>query len=150
MDYDLIPFDEVHPAAGKAVAERCSLSSYPIRKALIRKHYLSSSVHAHAVKTRDRRPVQGSETSRRAARRDPLDYLPPTWSVELQFADDLDELLIDELYDLKEQLDAQEMASASTADHPTSPTRRKWWILKAAMADGGNGIREYAKLHCYQ
>ena len=49
-----------------------------------------------------------------------------TFIFALSFPDELDELLQDDLYELAESFEA--------------PVE-KWWILKAALADKGNGIR---------
>ncbi|CAO1624899.1 unnamed protein product [Parajaminaea phylloscopi] len=115
MDYDLIPFESVQTAPQTATS-----SSYCIRKALIRKNWLHTSVHAYDVK-------HEHKGSRR-----PLDCLPKTWSIDVQFADDLDELLIDDLYDLAQEMEGNDQRPQG---------ERKWWIIKAAMADRGMGIR---------
>ncbi|CEH18732.1 Predicted tubulin-tyrosine ligase [Ceraceosorus bombacis] len=60
-----------------------------------------------------------------------LPLTPKTWFFELQFADDLDELLMDELYDLRDAMQAQQGETQET----------QWFILKPGMADRGNGIR---------
>lgn len=114
MDYDLIPWQHVQ-------SRNYCVSSYCIRKALIRKNWLHTSVHAYSVKAAASSPS-------------PLALLPRSWSVELQFADDLDELLIDELYDLAEMLEAG------------GDGKKRWFILKAAMADRGMGIRIFSSL----
>lgn len=46
----------------------------------------------------------------------------------------MDELLLDELYDVEESF-------RNTEEHGAEP---KWWILKAALADKGNGIRLFS------
>ena len=58
--------------------------------------------------------------------------VPCTWSFELAFADELEELWSDELWELGEALDKNEFSSDS---------RSTWFILKPGMADRGNGIR---------
>ncbi|EMD41782.1 hypothetical protein CERSUDRAFT_147092 [Gelatoporia subvermispora B] len=86
-------------------------SSYTIRKALIRKHYLSRCIHNYLTKHPD----------------SPLsDAAPKTWELELSFADELDEMWSDDLWDLGQELD-------SGSD--------KWWLLKPGMTDRGMGIR---------
>lgn len=85
-------------------------SSYTIRKALIRKHYLSRSVHNYLVK-------HSESTLKRS--------VPQTWDLEITFADELDDMWTDELWDLGEELDKGE----------------NWFILKPGMADRGMGIR---------
>ena len=87
-------------------------SSYVIRKALIRKHYLSRCIHNYLTKRPESVLSRG---------------VPRTWELELSFADELDELWSDDLYDLSEEIDK---------DDPS-----KWWILKPGMADRGMGLR---------
>ncbi|KAJ4486325.1 tubulin-tyrosine ligase [Lentinula aciculospora] len=85
-------------------------SSYIIRKSLIRKHFLSRSIFSYCTKH--------PESVLKSA-------WPRTYEIELSFADELDELFADELWELGEELN----------------TTQKWWILKPGMADRGNGIR---------
>ena len=89
-------------------------SSFTIRKALIRKHFLHRCVIAYATK-HPSSPL--------------LSCVPRTWDIEVSFADELDDsgsLWADELYELSEEFHK----------HP-----EKWWILKPGMADRGMGIR---------
>ncbi|KAF9458209.1 tubulin-tyrosine ligase [Collybia nuda] len=85
-------------------------SSYTYRKALIRKHFLSRCILSYVTK----HPTSPLKVSS-----------PKTFEVEIVFADDLDEMWSDELWDLGEELD---LTGA-------------WWILKPGMADRGMGIR---------
>jgi len=85
-------------------------SSYIIRKALIRKHFLSRCIHSYLMK-RDQSLLK--------------EAIPRTWDLEISYADELDEMWSDELWDLGERLDDPD----------------KWWILKPSMADRGMGIR---------
>jgi len=85
-------------------------SSYTFRKALIRKHFLSRTIHSYVTK-RPHSPL--------------VHAVPRTWEIELTFADELDEMWTDELFDLAEFLDV------------SGP----WCILKPGMADRGMGIR---------
>jgi len=55
---------------------------------------------------------------------------PPTFHFTCSFADELDELLMDDLYEVDQSFAAAEQGGEA-----------KWWILKAALADKGNGIR---------
>ncbi|KAI0824268.1 tubulin-tyrosine ligase [Trametes gibbosa] len=87
-------------------------SSYVIRKALIRKHYLSRCIHNYLVKHPDSILTWGA---------------PRTWELELSFADELDELWGDDLYDLSDDIEKGDPS--------------KWWILKPGMADRGMGLR---------
>lgn len=107
--YDLLNHDLTYSASSSS---RALSSSYVIRKALIRKHYLSRCVSNYLVKHPE----------------SPLaDGVPRTWDFELSFADELDEMWGDELYDLGNELDED--------------STDKWWILKPGMADRGMGIR---------
>lgn len=55
--------------------------------------------------------------------------LPKTFSFELSYPEDLDELWYDELYELKQSMDS----------HPG-----QFWMLKAGMADKGQSIRLFS------
>lgn len=111
-DYDLLPFETL-------LGTKKSCSSYVIRKALIRKHYLANAVHAHCVKNAGF-----------------VAKIPRTWFLDIQFADELDELLADDLYDLRDALEHNE----------TDTDEKSWFILKPGMADQANGIRLFSSL----
>lgn len=68
-------------------------SAYTIRKALIRKHFLSRSIQHYLAKNPDSVLKHG---------------VPRTWEIELSFIDELDEMWSDELYDLGAILDNEE------------------------------------------
>lgn len=87
-------------------------SSYVIRKALIRKHYLSRCIHNYLTKHPDSVLAWGA---------------PRSWELDLSFADELDELWGDDLYDLSDDIEKGDPS--------------KWWILKPGMADRGQGLR---------
>jgi hypothetical protein len=89
-------------------------SSYTFRKALIRKHFLSRTIRSYVTKH------PGSPLMR---------AVPRTWEIELSFADELDEMWTDELFDLAEFLEEP------------SDSKPRWLILKPGMADRGMGIR---------
>lgn len=94
-------------------------SSYIIRKSLIRKHFLHRAIQAYLAKNSDSRLINS---------------IPKTWDVEITHADELDELWIDELYDLADILPDDSVDSDGVL-------RDKWFILKPGMADRGMGIR---------
>ena len=77
-------------------------SSYTIRKALIRKHFLHRTVINYLAKS--------PESVLQKA-------VPRTWPIEISFADALDELWSDELWDLSAELEEE----------------NKWFILKPGM-----------------
>lgn len=104
--YDDIDHELTHHRSDTVIS-----SSYTIRKALIRKHFLSRCIHSYLVKHTD--------SSLKL-------HVPRTWDLEISFADELEELWTDELWDLGQELDADV---------------GKWYILKPGMADRGMGIR---------
>jgi hypothetical protein len=53
------------------------------------------------------------------------DAVPRTWDLEISYADELDEMWRDQLWDLGNEIDGSS----------------QWWILKPGMADRGMGIR---------
>ncbi|KAH7344667.1 hypothetical protein B0J17DRAFT_623996 [Rhizoctonia solani] len=65
-------------------------SSYNIRKALIRKHFLHQTISSYLTKTPDC-------ILRKA--------MPQTWPIDISFADDLDDAWADELWDLSVELE---------------------------------------------
>jgi tubulin---tyrosine ligase len=110
-------YDEIDHALTHSAHHDVRSSSYVIRKALIRKHFLSRCIHSYLTKHPD--------SVLRTA-------VPKTWEIEISFADELDDLWADELWDLSNVLDKL-AASPETDD--------QWWILKPGMADRGMGIR---------
>ena len=94
------------------IEEKCVLtSSYTIRKALIRKNFLSQSVKFFVAK-------HGSSILGTC--------VPKTWHLSLSFADELDDMWSDELWEINELM--------------KETNNGKWWILKPAMSDGGTGL----------
>lgn len=91
----------------------CS-SSYIIRKAIIRKHYLHRCIQAYVTKHPDCLLKL---------------CVPRTWDIEISFADELDDMWSDELWDLSVELEKPQTM---------------WWILKPGMADRGMGIRLFS------
>lgn len=109
--YEEIDFDHVmsHPLTSLA-------NSYVIRKALIRKHYLATTIANWISKYPDSKL---------------RNHFKPAVDFELDYAEFLDEALI-EAYELRESLETNE----------TKPDPEKeWWILKPGMSDRGQGIR---------
>ncbi|CAK5265285.1 unnamed protein product [Mycena citricolor] len=104
--YDDIDHESVHLKRSAVLS-----SSYTFRKALIRKHFLSRCLHSYTTKHPESPVVQA---------------VPKTFEIEISFADELEELLVDDLWELGKELEA-----------------KKWWILKPGMADRGNGIRMF-------
>lgn len=94
-------YDEIDHETLNIPAHRTTVlsSSYTFRKALIRKHFLSRSIQNYLKKRESKILSQG---------------VPKTFELELSFADELDEILTDELWELGQALQ--------------DPS--KWWILK--------------------
>ncbi|KAJ7139810.1 tubulin-tyrosine ligase [Mycena epipterygia] len=105
--YDDIDHELVHSHRDTVLS-----SSYTFRKALIRKHFLSRCLHSYVTKHPE------SELK---------NATPKTFEIELSFVDELDEMFLDELWELGQELE----------------DGGKWWILKPGMADRGNGIRMF-------
>ena len=110
-------YDEIDHTLVYADRNDVLSSSYVIRKALIRKHFLSRCIYSYLTKHPD-------SVLRIAT--------PKTWEIEIAFADELDDLWADELWELSDILE-KSIASPETGD--------RWWILKPGMADRGMGIR---------
>ena len=100
-------------------AETSLANSFIIRKALIRKHYLSATVSHWLTKNPD--SVLNS-------------HVKPSVEFEVDFAEFLDDALI-EAYELKESWARNE---------GKQPPERQWWILKPGMSDRGQGIRLFS------
>lgn len=92
------------------------VNSYIIRKALIRKHYLSNTVAAWITKH------PGSVLRR---------HFKPAVDFELDYAEFLEEALADG-YELRESFERNAGKLES---------EKEWWILKPGMSDGCQGIR---------
>ena len=118
MSYEALDFDHAlqHPTTSL-------VSAYVIRKALIRKHYLSNTISTWIVK----HPKSLLQKHCKAA-----------VHFELDFAEFLDEALVD-AWDLNESMSRNGRAQENRKC-------REWWILKPGMSDGGNGIRLFSSL----
>ncbi|PGH30599.1 5'/3'-nucleotidase SurE [[Emmonsia] crescens] len=92
------------------------VNAYVIRKALIRKHYLSNTVANWVAK----HPDSMLKT-----------HFKPAVDFELDYAEFLDEALV-EAYELQESFKANEGKKEA---------EKEWWILKPGMSDRGQGIR---------
>jgi len=93
--------------------------AYIIRKALIRKHYLSNTVANWISKNPD-------SILRH--------HFKPAFDFELDYAEFLDEALL-EAYELRESMAKNE---------ERNETEKEWWILKPGMSDRGQGIRLFS------
>jgi tubulin--tyrosine ligase len=112
--YETLPFDHIlsHPSTSLG-------NAYIIRKALIRKHYLSTTAHAWITKN----PSSILATN-----------IKPACDFELDYAEFLDDALV-EAFELRASLEENEGKESDA---------REWWILKPGMSDRGQGIRLFS------
>lgn len=103
------------------------LCAYVVRKALIRKHYLSNTISTWLVK----HPESPLKTHFKAA-----------VNFELDYAEFLDEGLVD-AWDLNDSMARNEARGNDSGN-------KEWWILKPGMGDGGNGIRLFSSMQQLQ
>lgn len=120
MPYESLDFD--HAAANP---QTYLINSYVIRKALIRKHYLSTTVEHWVAK----RPESVLKT-----------HVQRSEAFEVDYAEFLDDALV-EAFDLGESL-----ARNDALGEEASPQDRQWWILKPGMSDRGQGIRLFSTM----
>lgn len=118
--YEALDFDRAlsHPATNL-------INSYVIRKALIRKHFLSTTVEHWVAKH------PGSVLARHVQRGEAL---------EVDYAEFLEDALV-EAWDLRASLERNESSSGAGAGEG-----REWWILKPSMSDRGQGIRLFSTM----
>ncbi|KAL7928531.1 survival protein sure-like phosphatase/nucleotidase [Trichoderma chlorosporum] len=117
----IIPYEAIDFEFASAHTKTSLINSYMIRKALIRKHYLSATLDHWAAKNPDsvlKKHLKRSE------------------AFEVDYAEFLDDALV-EAFDLRESMDRNEEKEAS---------EREWWILKPGMSDRGQGIRLFSTM----
>ncbi|KAF2660550.1 tubulin-tyrosine ligase [Lophiostoma macrostomum CBS 122681] len=114
LQYESIDFTQIlsHPSTSLA-------NAYIIRKALIRKHYLSTTIANWITKY----PDSLLKT-----------HVKPSVSFEVDYAEFLDDALV-EAWELKE---SWERGAGKGSDE------REWWILKPGMSERGQGIRLFS------
>jgi tubulin--tyrosine ligase len=112
--YESLDFDRLMSGSDASFS-----NSYVIRKALIRKHYLSMTVSHWLTKNPES-----------ALKR----HVKPGVEFEVDFAEFLDDALI-EAFELHESWQRNESKD---------PSKREWWILKPGMSDRGQGIRLFS------
>jgi tubulin--tyrosine ligase len=112
--YETLPFEQTLSNPTSTL-----INAYIIRKALIRKHYLSTTRHNWIAKHPNSVLVTNLKTS--------CDF-------ELDYAEFLDDALV-EAWELKESFEKNE---------GKEPGEREWWILKPGMSDRGHGIRLFS------
>ena len=99
----------------------CLINSYIIRKALIRKHYLSTTISNWIIKHPD--SVLGR-------------HFKPAVEFELDYAEFLDDALT--------EADAFDLRTSMDANSEREESKREWWILKPGMSDRGQGIQLFS------
>lgn len=117
----IIPYEAIDFEFASSHTKTSLINSYMIRKALIRKHYLSATLDHWAAKNPDsilKKHLRRSE------------------AFEVDYAEFLDDALV-EAFDLRESMDRNEEKESS---------EREWWILKPGMSDRGQGIRLFSTM----
>jgi tubulin--tyrosine ligase len=112
--YESLPFPHILSNPTTTLA-----NAYIIRKALIRKHYLSTTAFNWITKN----PSSILRTN-----------IKPACDFELDYAEFLDEALV-EAWELRESFERNEGRESH---------EREWWILKPGMSDRGQGIRLFS------
>lgn len=125
--YESIDFDF---AAGRAPGTAL-VNSYVIRKALIRKHFLSATVDNWVAKHPD--SVLSTHVKR-------------SEGFEVDFAEFLDDALV-EAWDLRASLERNDGRLGSDGEQGPG---LEWWILKPSMSDRGQGIRLFCTVEQLQ
>ncbi|KAJ4382389.1 hypothetical protein N0V86_002724 [Didymella sp. IMI 355093] len=116
VQYESIDWDRLM-SSPKALA-----NAYVIRKALIRKHYLSTTIANWITKYPDSALKRGAK---------------PSVEFEVDYAEFLDDALV-EAWELKESWARNEQYGEDEKE------KREWWILKPGMSDRGQGIRLFS------
>ncbi|KAK3316358.1 survival protein sure-like phosphatase/nucleotidase [Apodospora peruviana] len=130
--YETIDFEFATTSPGN----KCLVNSYMIRKALIRKHFLTSTVENWTAK----HPTSILKT-----------HVKRSESFEVDYAEFLDDALV-EAFDLRASLEKNEalLMSSGGGDKDSSSDKVEWWILKPSMSDRGQGIRLFSTMEQLQ
>lgn len=121
VQYESIDFDHLMEHSSTSLA-----NAYVIRKALIRKHYLSTTIANWITKYPD------SVLKK---------HVKPSVEFEVDYAEFLDDALV-EAWELKESWARNE--ELGDDEDGASSSRKEWWILKPGMSDRGQGIRLFS------
>ncbi|KAF2133120.1 tubulin-tyrosine ligase [Dothidotthia symphoricarpi CBS 119687] len=115
LQYESLSWDHLlaHPTTSLA-------NAYIIRKALIRKHYLSTTVANWCVKYPE-------SVLRR--------HVMPSVEFEVDYVEFLDDALV-EAWELRESWGRNEVGGGER--------EREWWILKPGMSERGQGVRLFS------
>jgi tubulin---tyrosine ligase len=117
VQYESIDWDHLMSHSSTSLA-----NAYIIRKALIRKHYLSTTIANWITKYPDSVLKSGAK---------------PSVEFEVDYAEFLDDALV-EAWELKESWARNEAFGEDEKE------KREWWILKPGMSDRGQGIRLFS------
>ncbi|KZM27014.1 uncharacterized protein EKO05_0004986 [Ascochyta rabiei] len=117
VQYESIDWDQLMSHSSTSLA-----NAYIIRKALIRKHYLSTTIANWITKYPDSVLKRGAK---------------PSVEFEVDYAEFLDDALV-EAWELKESWARNEEFGEDEKE------KRGWWILKPGMSDRGQGIRLFS------
>lgn len=115
VQYESIDWDHLMSNSSTSLA-----NAYIIRKALIRKHYLSTTIANWITKYPESALKRGAK---------------PSLEFEVDYAEFLDDALV-EAWELKE--------SWARNEEKGNAEEREWWILKPGMSDRGQGIRLFS------
>ena len=118
----ITPYESIDFEFAASHPRTCLVNSYMIRKALIRKHYLSTTIDHWVAKNPE------SILKKHVKR---------TEAFEVDYAEFLDDALV-EAFDLRE--------SMARNDSVDDPDQREWWILKPGMSDRGQGIKIFSTM----
>lgn len=124
----ITPYEAIDWDFAGAHESTCLVNSYMLRKALIRKHYLGSTIENWVAKRPDsilKTHVQRSE------------------AFELDYAEFLDDSLV-EAFELRASLEKNEEQGGDGSEK--GKEAREWWILKPGMSDRGQGIRLFSTM----
>jgi hypothetical protein len=102
-------------------------NAYVIRKALIRKHYLSTTIANWITKYPDSLLKK---------------HVKPSVEFEVDYAEFLDDALV-EAWELKESW-TRNAELDDEGEGEEAGKKREWWILKPGMSDRGQGIRLFS------
>ncbi|KAK9793134.1 putative Survival protein SurE-like phosphatase/nucleotidase domain-containing protein [Seiridium cardinale] len=128
----ITPYESIDWDFAASHESSCFVNSYMLRKALIRKHYLSSTIENWVAKRPD--SILKTHVKRGEA-------------FELDYAEFLDDALV-EAFELRATLDNNEEESEDGAQK--GKESREWWILKPGMSDRGQGIRLFSTMEDLQ
>jgi hypothetical protein len=123
VQYESIDFDHLMEHSSSSLS-----NAYVIRKALIRKHYLSTTIANWITKYPD------SVLKK---------HVKPSVEFEVDYAEFLDDALV-EAWELKESWARNEELDGDE-DEEEAAKKKEWWILKPGMSERGQGIRLFSR-----